>query len=383
MTSPTLEELAGRGHSVWAEISLQALRHNVSVLRAMAPRSEFMAVVKSYAYGHGNPTCARVMVEAGASRLGVARVAEAIHLREAGLEVPIHVFSEPAPGAIPALLDHGLTPTVYTVPFAAALSEAAAERGQRVPVHLKVDTGMHRVGVLADEVPDQIGAFSRLPGLEIEGLWSHMAVADRPGDPFNRRQLDAFTAAIELVEKEGVQVRYRHIANSAATMTLPESHFDLVRCGVACYGLWPGTELVGTADLRPVMRVRARVNMVKRLPAGDGVSYGLNYRLAEDARLITVGAGYADGYDRRLSGSGDIIFGGRRYKVSGTVCMDQFMVDIGDEAAEPGAVVTLLGADGDERVAAEELAERIGTINYEITSRLPSRVPRVFIEDEQ
>ncbi|MGI8773756.1 MAG: alanine racemase [Actinomycetota bacterium] len=382
MTSLTLEELAGRGHSVWAEISLQALRHNVSILREMAPQSEFMGVVKSYAYGHGNPTCARVMIEAGASRLGVARVAEAIHLRDAGIEVPIHVFSEPAPGAIPAMLDHGLTPTVYTVAFAGALSEAAAERGQRVPVHLKVDTGMNRVGVLVEEFPAKIGVFSQLQGLEIEGVWSHMAVADRPADPFNQRQLDAFNSVVELVEKEGVQVRYRHIANSAATMALPASHFDIVRCGVACYGLWPGMDLVGTADLRPVMRVKARVNMVKRVPAGDGVSYGLNYRLAKDARLITVGAGYADGYDRRLSGTGDIIFEGRRFKVSGTVCMDQFMVDIGDEPAESGSIVTLLGADGDERIAAEELAERIGTINYEVTSRLPSRVPRVFIEDE-
>lgn len=210
-----------------------------------------------------------------------------------------------------------------------------------------------------------------------------MAVADRPDDPFNRLQLDTFESVIQELESSGIRVRFRHIANSAATMALPGSHLDIVRCGIASYGLWPGDDLVGTADLRPVMRLRARVNMTKRVAAGEGVSYGLTYRMPADARLITVGAGYADGYDRRLSGEADIILNGERFRVSGTICMDQFMVDVGDLSTEVGAVVTLLGADGDECITAEELARKLGTINYEVTSRLPSRVPRIFVEGDR
>lgn len=381
MTS--IEEIAQRGHSVWAEIDLDALRHNVSVLRSLAPTSEFMGVVKSYAYGHGNPRCAHAIVDAGAARLGVARVAEGIHLRESGIGVPIHVFSEPPPEAIPSILDHDLTPTVYTLPWAQALSKEADARSVTVPVHLKIDTGMHRVGLPADEVASAAGSLRRLPGLDIEGAWSHMAVADRPDDPFNRLQLDTFESVIQELESSGIRVRFRHIANSAATMALPGSHLDIVRCGIASYGLWPGDDLVGTADLRPVMRLRARVNMTKRVAAGEGVSYGLTYRMPADARLITVGAGYADGYDRRLSGEADIILNGERFRVSGTICMDQFMVDVGDLSTEVGAVVTLLGADGDECITAEELARKLGTINYEVTSRLPSRVPRIFVEGDR
>lgn len=379
MTEQTLEEIALRGHSVWAEVDLAALRHNVKVLRSLAPDSEFMGVVKSYAYGHGNPTCAQTMVDAGADRLGVARVAEGIHLRESGIKVPIHVFSEPPVEAIGSILDHGLTATVYTLRFAEALSEAAQARDVVVPVHVKIDTGMHRVGLPADEVSVAAASLSKLAGLEIEGAWSHMAVADRPDDPFNRKQLDLFQRVTQALESAGLRIRYQHIANSAATMSDPASHLDIVRCGIATYGLWPGDELAGSADLRPVMRVRARVNMAKLVRAGEGVSYGLTYRMPADARLITIGAGYADGYDRRLSGEADVIVNGERFRVSGTICMDQFMVDVGDRAVDVGTVVTLLGSDGDETITAEELARKLGTINYEVTARLPSRVPRIFI----
>lgn len=376
----TRGEIEARGHPVWAEIDLGALRHNVATLRALAPGAELMGVVKAYAYGHGNPQCAAAIVGAGASRLGVARVAEAIHLREAGVDAPIHVFTEPPPAAVATMVELGLTPTVYTETFAAALSDAARASGRTVGVHVKLDTGMHRVGLPPDDVPDAIRALRRLPNIEIEGAWSHLAVADVPEHPFNRKQLDLFVDLTGKIERAGVRLRYRHLANSAATMSLPDAHFDIVRCGVATFGLWPGPALAGAADLRPVMSLRARVNMVKELPAGEALSYGLTHELSRPGRVVTVPAGYGDGYDRGLSGRADVLLHGRRYRVSGMVCMDQFMVDVGDDDVGIGAIATLLGRDGDERVSAEELAAHAGTINYEITARLGPRVPRLFVD---
>lgn len=370
------EELATRGHPVWAVIDLDALRHNVTHLKSIIGNAELMGVVKGYAYGHGNPACAAAMVQAGATRIGVARVAEALHLRDAGIEAPIHVFTEPPHDAVRAIVDRNLTATVYTLDFARALSDAAGNKN--VPVHVKLDTGMHRVGLSPEEVIDALREITRLPGLAVEGVWSHLAVADVPDHPFTRKQLDLFGELVSSAQRVGIDFRYRHIANSAATMSLPESHLELVRCGVACYGLAPGPDVPGISQLKPVLSLRARINMVKQVAAGEAVSYGLTYELPRAGRVVTVPAGYADGYDRRLSGRADVLIRGRRFRVSGTVCMDQFMVDVGDADIEAGETVTLIGRDGDDAVTAEELARHIGTINYEVTARVPSRVPRIY-----
>lgn len=374
----TFEEIVARGHPLWAEVDLGAIRHNIRTVAGFAADAEVMGVVKGYAYGHGNPESALAMLGAGASRLGVARVAEALHLREAGVSAPIHVFSEPPLPAAGRFVEQDLIATVYTEDFGRALSDAAEAAGRRAAVHVKIDTGMHRVGVPADDVPDAIRILDALPGLKVEGVWSHLAVADVLDHPFTRRQLELFEDVTGKIESSGTSLRYKHIANSAATLSLPESHLDMVRCGVASYGLWPGRDLIGTADLRPAMSLRARVGMVKTVAAGEALSYGLNYELSATGRVVTVAGGYADGYDRRLSGRADVAIQGKRHKVSGTVCMDQFMVDVGDLDVEPGEVVTLMGSDGDQNVTAEELADLIGTINYEVTSRVPSRVPRIF-----
>lgn len=380
MNTFTQQEIEARGHTVWAEVDLDAIRHNITTLGGLASGAEVMGIVKGYAYGHGNPQAALAMVEAGATRLGVARVAEALHLRDAGIEVPIHVFSEPPGEAAPRFIESDLVATVYTSGFATALSEAAASADLRVPVHVKLDTGMHRVGVMADDVDDAIRTLKSLPGIEIEGAWSHLAVADIPDHPFNRKQLDLYADLVGKIEAAGVSLKYRHIANSAAMLGMPETHMDIVRPGVASYGLWPGPRLVGTADLRPALALKARVTMTKSVPAGERLSYGLRYELDRPSKVVTIGCGYADGYDRRLSGTADVLIAGERHRVSGTVCMDQFMVDIGDRDVAVGEVVTLLGADGSDRVPAEELAEMIGTINYEVTTRIPSRVPRVYLD---
>lgn len=381
MSGLTREEVAARGHPVWAEIDLGAIRRNVATLQAFAPRSEVMGVVKGYAYGHGNPASARAMLQAGATRLGVARVAEALHLREAGIDAPIHVFTEPPPEAAPLIVEQRLTASVYTRSFAAALSEVARTAGTRVPVHVKIDTGMHRVGILAEDVPDAIAYLQGLPGIEIEGLWTHLAVADVVDHPFTRKQLDLFHDITGKIERAGVVPRYRHAANSAATITRPESHFDLVRCGVACYGLYPGPDFASLVSLEPALALRARANMVKVVPPGDALSYGLRYTVTSEARVVTVPAGYADGYDRRLTGKADVLVAGTRHKVSGTICMDQFMVDVGGDEVDVGDIVTLIGDDDRERVTAEELAAHIGTINYEVTARIPSRVPRIYLNE--
>jgi alanine racemase len=378
----TKDEIAARGHPVWAEVDLGAIRHNVRALAALAPGAEVMGVVKGYAYGHGNPASALAMLQAGASRLGVARVAEAIHLRESGVKAPIHVFTEPPPDAARTIVELSLTPAVYTEGFARALSDAATEAGARVGAHLKLDTGMNRVGLLSDDVGDALSLLRGLPGIEIEGAWSHLAVADVPDHPFTRKQLALFEDLTGQIAAAGLKLRYRHLANSAATLSLPDAHFDIVRCGIASYGLWPGPRLHGAADLHPALQLKARANLVKNVPAGAALSYGLKYELERAGNVITIPAGYADGYPRPLSGKADVIIEDERYRVSGTVCMDQFMVDVGDKRFEPGTVVTLLGREGDQEVSAEELAQHIGTINYEITTRIPSRVPRIYLNED-
>ncbi|HEV3473341.1 MAG TPA: alanine racemase [Actinomycetota bacterium] len=376
----TKAEIEERGHPVWAEIDLGALKHNVRVLRETAGRADVMAVVKGYAYGHGNPECAQAALQAGATRIGVARVAEAIHLRESGVAAPIHVFTEPPPQAAATLVALDLTPAIYTEEFARALSDAATAARKRIAVHVKLDTGMHRVGLLADDIPDVIERIARLPSLDVEGVWSHLAVADVPDHPFTRKQLELFDELTGRIARAGIEVRFRHIANSAATLSLPNSHLDLVRCGIAIYGLWPSVHLVGSADLKPVLSLRSRLTMSKEVPAGDALSYGLRYELRKASRVVTVPTGYADGYDRRLSGRADVLIGGKRYRISGTVCMDQFMVDVGDDDIQAGEVATLIGADDSGAITAEELAGLTETINYEVTARIPSRVPRVFMD---
>lgn len=367
---------------MWAEVDLEAIRHNMRTLRAHAGSAEVMGVVKAYAYGHGNPQCAVAMLEAGATRLGVARVAEAIHLRQSGVTAPIHVFTEPPREAAATMLEHDLTPTVYTKSFAEGLAAVAVERATDVRVHLKVDTGMHRVGVPAEDVGDAARHLAGLEGVVVEGAWSHLAVADVPNHPFTRAQMDLFERLTGVIESAGIDLKFRHLANSAATMSDPDTHLDLVRCGIASYGLWPSSDLLGTLDLRPALALRARVNMIKEVKAGDGVSYGLRYSLAQDSHIATITAGYADGYDRRLSSRGDVLIGGRRYRVAGTVCMDQFMCDVGSDGIEIGDVATLIGPDGSDSVPAEELAVHVATINYEVTTRIPSRVPRIFLNEQ-
>jgi alanine racemase len=352
-----------------AEVDLEAIRHNVRVLKP--PAAELMAVVKADGYGHGDVPVAQAALDAGATWLGVALVEEGLRLREAGIDAPVLVLSEFLPGSERDAGAAGLTPTCYTEDGLHALAETGWTGG----VHVKVDTGMHRVGL----PPDRARAFCaavRDAGLRLEGVWTHFARSEELDDPTTGEQLKRYEEVLAGLEAAGHRPRYRHAANSGAAMARPETHLDLVRVGIAMYGIPPGPQLEGLVDLRPAMTLRSRVTMVKRLPAGEGISYGHRYRLERESTIATVPIGYADGYMRALSNEGQVLVDGRRRPVAGTVTMDQLMVDCGDAPVRPGDEVVLFGAQGDDRIRADEVAVWAGTIGYEIVTSVSARVPR-------
>lgn len=353
-----------------AEIDLEAIRHNVQALKP--PTAELMAVVKADGYGHGAVPVARAALEAGATWLGVALVEEGLGLREAGIDAPILVLSEAPSGSEADALAAGLTPTCYT--DAGLRAVAAAAPGSAV--HVKVDTGMHRVGL----PPERAVAFCETvgtTGLELEGVWTHFARSEELDEPTTDEQLKRFEEVLAALEAVGHRPRYRHAANSGATIARPDAHFDLVRVGIAMYGILPGARLEGLVDLRPAMTLRSRVSMVKRLRAGEAISYGHRYRLERNSTIATVPIGYADGYMRVLSNVGRVLIGGRRHPVAGVVTMDQLMVDCGDHEVRPGDEVVLFGRQGHEEIQAQEVAGWAGTIGYEVVTSVSDRVPRV------
>jgi alanine racemase len=359
-----------------AEVDLEAIRRNVRALKP--PTAELMAVVKADGYGHGDVQVARAALEAGAGWLGVALVEEGQHLRESGIEdAPILVLSEFPPGSEKDALAAGLTPSVYTERGLAALAAAAEATRTQVGAHVKVDTGMHRVGAWPPDRAVELARETVAHGLGFEGLWTHFALADE--DPAQtREQLDLFLEVSAALAEDGLIPRYRHAANSAATIMFPDTHLDLVRVGVALYGLPPASDPGARAHIRPAMTLRSEVSLVRRLPPGEGVSYGHRYRTERATTLATVPIGYADGYSRRLSGRAEVLIRGRRHPVAGTITMDHLVVDCGDQPVEAGDEVVLIGEQGKETITADELAERSGTINYEIVSAIGKRVPREY-----
>jgi alanine racemase len=361
-----------------ALVDLEAIRHNVGVLKP--ERAEVMAVVKANGYGHGSVPVARAALSAGASWLGVALVEEGIELRDAGITGPILVLSEFPPGSEKEALAAGLVPSLYTEDGLHRLAEAAGSLGRRVGVHVKVDTGMHRVGIDTDQVAPLV-AMLLDSGLELEGLWTHFAKSEETDDPFTSVQLERFNRVAAIMREGRVVPRYLHAANSAAVMTRPDSHLDMVRLGIAMYGLCPGPTLPADAcsTLRPAMSFKSAVTMVKRVPAGEAISYGQHYTLERLSTMATVPVGYADGYSRLLSGKAEVLIRGRRYPVAGTVTMDQLMVDCGDDPIETGDEVVLIGRQGDERITADALAGWMGTISYEVVCGLSERVPREYV----
>ncbi len=366
----------------WSEVDLDAVRANVRTLARRADPAQLLAVVKADGYGHGAVRVAQAALEAGASWLGVALVEEGTALRQARIDAPILVLSEPPPEAAAAVVATRLTPVVYTEAGVEALAKAVADAApdQPLPVHLKVDTGMRRVGCPPEHAAALVDALSARPELALEGICTHFAVADEPHRPETLQQLREFNALLDQLDARGARPPIVHAANSAALLAFPESRFDLVRVGIALYGVAPAPRLAESIPLQPVLSLGALVTYVKTLPAGTQLSYGLRYTLEQPSRVATVPVGYADGVPRNLGlRGGEVLIGGRRHPIAGAVTMDQLMVDVGDAPVEVGDEVVLLGGQGDDQINAAEWAERLETIPYEIVTGIGPRVPRRYV----
>ncbi len=379
--------MASVGRQTRAEVDLSAIGRNVRALKSLtAPGTRFCAVVKADGYGHGAAQAAAAALAAGADHLAVAILDEALELRAAGLSAPILILGHTPPAQSHLVAENGLTQTVYRLSQAEALAGAAEALGRRVKVHLKVDTGMGRLGVTPGEAPDFARAAARLPGLELEGIYTHFAQADSRDKASALKQLDAFRGALDDVRARGPAIPVRHAANSAALLDLPETHLDMVRAGISLYGLWPSSETTRPVELTPAMRFKTKIAMLKHVPAGTPLSYGCTYRTPKAADIATLPVGYADGWSRRLGTLEDlpvpkpsgarVVIAGRRAPVVGRVCMDQCLVDVtGLPNLSEGDDVLLFGGP---ELPVEEVAARLGTINYEIVCLVGRRVPRVY-----
>lgn len=369
---------------VWAEVDLSAVAHNVREIRRVVGSSiRVMAIVKADAYGHGAGEVSKTALAGGADWLGVARLAEGIALRKAGLDAPILVLGHTPPEQAAEVAHYELAQTVYTCEMASDLAAAAEREGRKVRVHVKIDTGMGRIGWVADSpaIPE-ILSIAGLPGLEIEGIFTHFATADSKNKNYARVQLDRFLAAVEALRKGGLEIPLKHAANSAALLEMPETRLDMVRPGIILYGLLPSGEIDRTLiNLRPAMSLKARVAYVKNVPAGFKVSYGCTFISSKPTTIATLPLGYADGYSRLLSSKGEVLIHGRRAPVAGRICMDHLMVDVGHiPGVEIGDEAVLFGRQGDAGIAADEIAVRLGTINYEVVCMVSHRVPRIFLK---
>jgi alanine racemase len=335
--------------------------------------------VKADGYGHGAVQAARASLAGSADRIGVATVSEAIVLRQAGIGTTVHLLSEPPLDAMHEVVANDLVPTVFLRETAVALSAAAVEAGATVRYHLKVDTGMNRIGVASGEALDLVVALSELPGIELEGVFTHFATADVPGDWDFETQMERFTRVVEDLTDSRLRPALVHAANSPATILHPESHFDMVRCGIAIYGLHPDVSTEGRVALEPAMSVKALASNVHTVPTGDGVSYGLSWRAATPTRVATIPLGYADGLHRVLSGRIRVLAGGVACRQVGRICMDQTMFEVPRSVSlDVGDEIVLVGRQGRERIPMEELASSAGTINYETACSFALRLPRIY-----
>jgi alanine racemase len=366
----------------WAEIDLDAIAHNARLLKAGAGVGcELMVAVKANAYGHGAIPVSRAALAGGASRLAVSRTEEGIELRRAGIDAPILLLGYTLPGESDAIVRWNLTPTVNSQPQARSLSRAATAQDRALPIHVKVDTGMSRYGLLPDEVLAFVRFLSALPELALEGLYTHFAVADLPDKAFTRDQFNAFINVVERLEASGFFFPLKHVSNSAATIDMPEMALDMVRCGIALYGLRPSASVEPAVPLRPALTLKSRVARVRTLPTGSGISYGRTYVTQAPTRVALIPVGYGDGYHRILSNRGAVLIRGHRAPILGRVCMDQFVVDVSDI---PGVrlhdEVVLIGQQGQGHISAEEVASWAETINYEVTTGLLARLTRVYLK---
>lgn len=368
----------------WAEINIEGLNHNLmEIRRIISSRVRLMAVVKANAYGHGMIEIAKQAVKSGADMLGIARLEEGIKLREAGLERPILIFGFTPQAQALRLVEYDLTQTVFSLKSAEALSETALACGKKIRVHLKIDTGMGRLGFWSEKISrvvDQVIATANLPDLEIEGIYTHFASADWLDKSYVQRQYDLFFDILNRLRLKGFQVPLRHAANSAAIIDIPETHLDMVRAGIMIYGLYPSGEVKKErVNLKPVMTLKTRVVHVKRVPAGFKVSYGSTYETTETTLIATVAIGYSDGLNRLLSSRGNMLLHGRKVPIAGRVCMDMTMLDAGNiPNLQVGDEVVVFGEQGDEAITVDEIAKITNTINYEVVTGISGNIPKII-----
>lgn len=374
--------------SAWVEVNLQAIAHNARRLAQIAAPAELMAMVKANAYGHGAIPCAQAALHGGAKWLGVYTIGEGIELRQAGITAPILVVGPTMPELARAGVEHNLTLTIFSMDGAQAISDAAREFNTRARVHIKVDTGMARLGVFSEHALDFARAVHELPNIEIDGVFTHFAMADTPdafgikgwGNAYTQQQLEKFRGVIASLETAGIAPRYRHCANSPAAVHLAEARFNLVRAGILLYGLDPSPEMPRPSDFIPALSFKTKIALIKQVPAGTYVSYGCTFRAERPTRLAVIMIGYADGFRRKPTNYGEVLIHGKRAPIAGRVCMDQTMIDVTDiDDVQVGDEVVLIGRQGPAEISAEEVGEKLGTNNYETIATISARLERRYV----
>ncbi|MCD4805112.1 MAG: alanine racemase [Desulfobacterales bacterium] len=370
---------------VWAEVDLKAIAHNIRELRRITnPKARFMAIVKANAYGHGIIEVARQSLENGAEALGVANIEEGIQLRKAGIDAPVLIFGYTSPVHAKKLIEFDLTQTVYSYETSRALSEALSAYGKKIKVHIKVDTGMGRLGLLRgikDNSVSEVESISRLPMLELEGIYTHFATADKSDRSYAGKQFEIFMDFLNQLRIAGLEIPVTHAANSAAIINMPETHLDMVRAGISIYGLYTSEEVDRSIiKLKPAMELKTKIIHLKKVPAGFKVSYGTTYETEKPTTIATVSIGYADGLNRLLSSKGRMLVSGQSAPIVGRVCMDMTMLDVGKiPEIAIGEEVVVFGKQGNASISVDEIASTINTINYEVVSTVMERVPRIYL----
>lgn len=370
----------------WAEVDLDAIAHNMREIRRITnKKSEIMGVVKADAYGHGVMEVVRTILENGATCLAVSMLDEAIQLRKNGIDVPILILSYTDPVRAAEIIEYKVTQAVFSHDLAKALSEEAVRQKKNVKIHIKIDTGMTRVGFMPGySAIKNVVEISKLPRLIIEGLFTHFASADEKDKSYTYMQFERFMGICSELNRVGVYIPIKHVANSAAIIEFPEMHLNMVRPGVIQYGMYPSDEVDSSKiDLKPAMTLKANVILIKEVEKNTSISYGRIFSTGRESKIATIPIGYADGYTRLLTGKGQVLINGETAPVVGKICMDQCMVDVTDLKGDVsvGDEVVLFGRQGDKEIRVEDIARSIGTINYEIVCIIGKRIPRVYLKN--
>lgn len=364
----------------WVEISLDAIRGNVSAFREhINKKSKLLAVVKADGYGHGAVEVGKAAIAAGANCLGVALLDEALELRSAGIEVPILVLGYTKPDAVKYAIEKNITLTVYSAEVIQSITEVCNDLQRTAKIHLKVDTGMTRIGVQTKEEALQLIKEVNCKHIEVEGIYTHFADADNPNEAYTRKQFAQFLEVTSFLEDNGYSIPIKHCCNSAATISYPDMHLDMCRVGISIYGLYPGEQMKKLITLKQAMTFQTKPTLIKEVTTGQAVSYGCTYTSESNSMIATLPVGYADGLSRRLSNQGEMTIKGNRVPIVGRVCMDQSMIDVTNVGeVKESDVVTIFGDESKGYVSLDEMAERLDTIHYEIVCLIGKRVPRIY-----